>query len=151
MKIVVHKTYNGSSEFRKNLEVEKLDSDDEHDADEDGMESADELEAELHHDIEELEREEQAMIKSEEADEDLERESDAKNPAAKPCIATENKPIAGATENEAICLSDGGDEPLLVQRSLEEEGIHRERRFPELKLYKMRFFAPSCGFQFVVF
>lgn len=154
MKIVVHKTYNGSSEFRKNLEVEKLDSDDEHDADEDGMESADELEAELHHDIEELEREEQAMIKSEEADEDLEREGDAKTPAAKPCIATEKKPIAGATENEAICLSDdddGDDEPLLVQRSLEEEGIHRERKFPELKVYKMRFFAPSCGFQFVVF
>mmetsp|Transcript_6038 Transcript_6038/g.9569 ORF Transcript_6038/g.9569 Transcript_6038/m.9569 type:complete len:1430 (+) Transcript_6038:180-4469(+) len=150
MKIVVHKMYHGASEFRKSLEVEKLDLEDDNIADNDAMESADELEEELHHDFEELEREEQAMINSEDADEDLDGEGGAKTPAAKICTPTNGKTVAGSTESEAICLSDD-DEPVLLQKSLQEEGIHRGRSFPELKLYKMRFYAPSCGFQFIVF
>jgi hypothetical protein len=146
MKLVVHKRYKGSLELRKSLEADKEEEfDEEDDADVDAMESAEQLESELHDDIEELEREEQDMLKADATSDD---EEDAEG---KPAAGAQT--VAGSTETEAICLSDDEDEEAAVpvRKSLKEEGVKNDREFPELKLYKMRFPAPSCGIEIALF
>ena len=149
MKIVVHKTYRGVAELRKSLEVEKVDFDEEEEHQFDQMdEAADEFESELHQEIEDLEREEQEMlkIKNEEVDDD---DADGEGNGGAGNSASNH--TAGSTETEAICLSDDEEDKATTRKSLHEEGLRIDREFPELKLYKMRFPAPSCGLEIALF
>mmetsp|Transcript_22862 Transcript_22862/g.26058 ORF Transcript_22862/g.26058 Transcript_22862/m.26058 type:complete len:1300 (+) Transcript_22862:141-4040(+) len=159
MNLVVHKKYNGASEYRKTLEAEEIDLDDEVVAEDEIMESVDELESVLHQDIKELEREEQAMISTEKVDpdpdpdpeEEMYKEGESKSSPIIVPTATKSQVVTGKTESAAIiCLSDD-DEPARVQKTLEVEGLHSEREFPGLKLYKMCFFGPSVGIEFLIF
>lgn len=140
MRIVVHKKYRGSAELRKSIEVDDVDIDDDFDQDPDEMESAEQLENELHDDIEELEREEQELMKTPDEDDDAEESNPKPNGAKQPTV--------GSSEVEAICLSDDEEEDAIpVRKPLMEEGLKIDREFPELKLYRMRFPAPSCGLE----
>jgi hypothetical protein len=153
MKIVVHKTYRGSDELRKSLEVERMDFDDEEEPDLDQIdESAAELESQLHQDIEELEREEQEMLKVDDTEDD-----DGDGDGAFKASSSGNGAsgtTAGSSETEAICLIDDDDDetPAVVNhKSLQEGGINHDREFPELKLYRMKFPGPSHGLEIALF
>lgn len=146
MKIVVHRKYRGTMDLKKSLEIEKFEFDDEEEPEFDQSdEVAEELESQLHQDLEELEREEQEMLAIDTEDDDGEGEGNGK--ASGFSSGGAGATAAGSTETEAICLSD--DEEVEVapasRKSLREAGITVDREFPDLKLYKMKFPAPSCG------
>lgn len=144
MKIVVHRKYRGALELKKSLEIEKIEFDDEEEPEFDHSDDvAEELESQLHQDIEELEREEQEMLRAEAAEDD---DGDMEG-SGKASGIDASATAAGSTETEAICLSDDEDveEVQALRKSLQEEGLAIDREFPDLQLYKMKFPAPNCG------
>ena len=157
MKMVVHKTYKGTEEWRKSLErtTEEEDEEDFDDGDENKFFIDDEgVEEGIIDEIHQLEEEEQAMLRSSEADDD-DFEGEAKAPA--PAQRQQKVPIVGSSEADAICLSDDEDGTVGAsgaQQQTNEASIKDlllSQSFPSLRLYKMHFSGENYGLDIIAY
>ena len=163
MKMVVHKTYKGTDEWRKSLErtTEEEDDEDFDDGDENKFIIDDEgVEEGIIDEIHQLEEEEQAMLRSSEADDD-DLEGEAKGSA--PAQRQQKVPIVGSSEADAICLSD--DEDATVHASVAQQYVTGPKAppqpsikdlllsqsFPSLRLYKMHFSGGNYGLDIIAY
>jgi hypothetical protein len=163
MKMVVHKTYKGTEEWRKSLERTNEEEDDEEfdDGDENKFIIDDEgVEEGIIDEIHQLEEEEQAMLRSSEADDD-DLDGEAKGSA--PAQRQQKVPIVGSSEADAICLSD--DEDTTVHASVAQQHVTEPRTppqpsikdlllsqsFPSLRLYKMHFSGGNYGLDIIAY
>ena len=163
MRLVVHKTYKGTTEWRRSLDrsSDEEDDDDSDDCDEPKFMIDDEgVEEGIIDEIHQLEEEEQAMLKASEADDD-ELEGDAKGCA--PLESRYNVAVVGSSEADAICLSDDEEESsysLVIQNGQAQQKpppkpstkeILMSRSFPGLRFYKMHFSGENYGLDIVAY
>lgn len=158
MKIVVHKIYKGVTEVKSSL----TDFDGDFGSDIDEMEEEDDiaaLETELCDDLEEMEREEREKIKALADHEDDDEGESSQRPRPDRGLsgpAPQGNGTAGTTESEAICLSDDDEAEQQISepqkpKSLAEGGIQMERKFLDMRFYKLQFVGRTYGLEIEVF
>ena len=158
LKMIVHKTYKSEEELHV-----MFDTDDRSDDDDDEEVPNDEpeilpLDSELQHDIEELAREEQDMLRSAEADrDDDDGEPVVVQPATNNSTGQEEGDGKGRSQDDAIALSDSEDEnegPAEVVRAVNPANhkvFNSEGALPECQIYKLTTQERALGLEIAVF
>ena len=154
LNMIVHKTYKNHEELHAMFVEEGVESED--DDEEDVLRQSNEpdllpLDSELQHDIEELAREEQDMLRS--ADTDRDDDDGEVVVMAQPVTNGEQlKPEAdekGRSQDDAIALDDSEDEAEdAVTKAIDPanyEIFNRNGAFPDCKLYKLTTQGPTLG------
>jgi hypothetical protein len=154
LKLVVHKVYVGSSSLKESMNAEAFFCDDQLDRDEESIdhnsEVDEDLEPDLHKEIQEMELEEQEMVKANVTgeDDDFDADCDGKHiPKHGSTLST----MPGSTETEAICLSDDESDENLSTDLMNDVGINPNREFPEATLFKANYSQENLTFRLVLF
>jgi len=174
MKMVVNKTYHSTHELLKTVAPDDaLDSEGELSdllESELDVSNVQEIDSDLEHEIEELGKEEEQILKAAADNDGSDPESDAK-----PAARVEKKDTVGTTEDEAICLSDDDDDEVEVvpvapagpqaEKSADgeveatsEEIVPAAKKplniltasFPGLRLYRLLFIGARYGLNFAL-
>lgn len=156
LNMIVHKTYKSQEELHAMFIMDGVESED--DEEEDVLRQTNEpdiipLDSELQHDIEELAREEQDMLRSADAD----RDDDDVEVVVTAHQITNGEQLKseadekGRSQDDAIALDDSEDEAedaVAVVRAIDPanyEIFNRNGAFPDCKLYKLTTQGPTLG------